>query len=264
MNEPTTVLGRGVLDWLHEQGRKRAESVPEFDLEATLRVLRVVREGDAYARIASQARIAAQEARSGTGAGHGEGEAKDADAEADAAHSDAGDFCVKHRAEWLSYAFAHARNLQDAEDAVSYVVQKIYEHYAQHGTVCPPGRDAVGWAKTLLRNFVIDVHRRRATEEKRSGALAPSARDLAEDVTDQVLARDALVFMESLDPRARSIAMMRWADGLEPREIAIRLGMNPRTVRTSLHRTKRKMLKALGIPEAKLQSEPMRVLGENG
>jgi len=161
----------------------------------------------------------------------------------------ADEFCIKQRGDLLAYAMALTRNLPDAEDAVSHVVQKIYEHYVRHGTVCPKGRDAVAWAKTVIHNHVIDVHRRRVAEDKRSRALAPSARDLAEDVTDQILVRNALVFVASLDSQAHSIAMMRWVDGLEPQEIAGRLGMNPRSVRSSLHRTKKKMRTVLGVDE---------------
>ena len=171
-------------------------------------------------------------------------------------HLAADEFCIKQRGELLAYARALTRNWPDAEDAVSHVVQKIYEHYARYGTVCPEGRDAVGWAKTVIHNHVIDVHRRRTAEDKRSKALAPSARDLAEDVTDQILVRNALVFVASLHSPAHSIAMMRWVDGLEPQEIASRLGMNPRSVRTSLHRTKKKMRTVLGV------DEPRKIAGE--
>jgi DNA-directed RNA polymerase specialized sigma24 family protein len=58
----------------------------------------------------------------------------------------ADEFCIKQRGELLAYAMALTRSWPDAEDAVSHVVQKIYEHYVRHGTVCPKGRDAVGWA----------------------------------------------------------------------------------------------------------------------
>jgi DNA-directed RNA polymerase specialized sigma24 family protein len=68
--------------------------------------------------------------------------------------------------------------------------------------------------------------------------------------------RNALVFVASLDSQAHSIAMMRWIDGLEPQEIASRLGMNPRSVRTSLLRTKKKMRTVLGV------DEPRKILRE--
>jgi hypothetical protein len=62
VKEPTPVREGDALDWLHEQGKQRARSVPEFDLEATLRVLRAVRNADAYARITSRALTAVQTA----------------------------------------------------------------------------------------------------------------------------------------------------------------------------------------------------------
>lgn len=161
----------------------------------------------------------------------------------------ADEFCIKQRGELLAYAMALTRNLQDAEDVVSHAVQKIYEHYVRHGTVCPKGRDAVAWAKTVIRNRVIDMHRRRVAEDKRAWTLTPTSPDLAEDVTDQILVKNAMVFVASLDSQAHTIAMMRWVDGLDPQEIAGRLGVNPRTVRSSLHRTKKKMRTVLGVDE---------------
>jgi Sigma-70 region 2 len=73
---------------------------------------------------------------------------------------DPGGFCVKHRRDWLSYAMTWTRSWPDAEDAVSDVVQKIFEHHDKHGTLCPDMRDPVGWSKTVIRNYLIDRYRR--------------------------------------------------------------------------------------------------------
>jgi len=64
MNEPTPVHEGDALDWLHEQGKQRDRSVPEFDLEETLGVLRAARAADANARTNRGVLIAAQEAPS--------------------------------------------------------------------------------------------------------------------------------------------------------------------------------------------------------
>jgi RNA polymerase sigma factor (sigma-70 family) len=125
-----------------------------------------------------------------------------------------------------------------------------------HGTLCPKGSDPIAWSKTVIRNYIIDRYRRQAAEDKRSRALAPHEGDFAEDVADQILVRRALAFLASLDVKAHQIAVMRWVDGLEPQEIAKQLGMNPRSVRTSLHRTKKKMRTVLGV------AEPRKVLRE--
>jgi class 3 adenylate cyclase len=49
VNEPIFAREGDALDRLHEEGKRRAESVPEFDLEETLRVLWAVHDADAYA-----------------------------------------------------------------------------------------------------------------------------------------------------------------------------------------------------------------------
>jgi hypothetical protein len=77
---------------------------------------------------------------------------------------DPGDFCIKQRADWLAYAMTYTRSLPDAEDAVSHVVQKILEHRARHGTLCPDTRDAGGGPKRLsvtcgCRLFIHAGHR---------------------------------------------------------------------------------------------------------
>jgi RNA polymerase sigma factor (sigma-70 family) len=174
----------------------------------------------------------------------------------DSSSPDPGDFCIKQRADWLAYAAAWTRSWPDAEDAVSHVVQKILEHHASHGTLCPDARDPVGWSKTVIRNYLIDRTRRLEVQRRRSRTLMPAAGDVADDVTDRIIARKALDFVDSLESQAHTIAMMHWVDGLAPKEIADRLGMNPRSVRTLLHRTRKRMRAQLGV------AEPGKILRE--
>ena len=163
-------------------------------------------------------------------------------------------FCIKQRADWLAYAMTWTRNWPDAEDAVSHVVEKIYEYYAENGMICPDARDPVGWSKTVIRNYLIDRFRRSKTHNRHSGSfLAPEA-DIAEIVTDQIIARKALAFVESLDDQAHTVAVMAWIEGLKPREIAEQLGMKNLTVRKLLHQTRKRMRAHLGV------AEPQRIL----
>ena len=76
------------------------------------------------------------------------------------ADPDPGEFCTKHREDWLGYALAQTRNLQDAEDAVSYAGIKILQHHAKSGALCPKGYDPIAWAKTIIANRIKDQHRR--------------------------------------------------------------------------------------------------------
>ena len=170
--------------------------------------------------------------------------------------TDPGDFCVKQRADWLSYAMKFTRSFPDAEDAASHVAQKILEHHARHGTLCPDSRDPVGWSKTIIRNYLIDQYRRSQAQRRRSGALAVPEQDIADDIADRMIVRSAMAFVASLEPQAHMIAMLRWGEGLSPKEIADLLGMNPRSVRTSLHRIRKKMRVQLGV------AEPQKILRE--
>ena len=117
-------------------------------------------------------------------------------------------------------------------------------------------RDPVGWSKTVIRNYLIDQWRRSKTEGRRSPAFALPEPDIADDITDQIIARKALAFVESLDDQSHIIAMMAWVDGLKPKEIAEELGLNALTIRKSLHRTRKKMRTRFGV------AEPQRILRE--
>jgi len=164
-----------------------------------------------------------------------------------AADTSAGFFCVQNRADWLSYARSLTKNWADADDAVQHAAERILWHDKEHGTLCPVGKDPVGYAKKTIANYIIDRHRRVKTQEKYAGSLLPMAADVADDVLDRIIAKDARNFVGSLKPQERWIAALRWIEGLEPKEISDLLDINVTTVRTSLHRISRRMRKQLGV-----------------
>jgi RNA polymerase sigma factor (sigma-70 family) len=172
------------------------------------------------------------------------------------ADPDPGEFCIKHRADWLGYALAHARNRQDAEDAVSHVVVKVLQHHARTGTICPAGYNPDAWAKTVIANFITDLHRRADVQSRYQGKLHSPPGDFVEDLLDEMFARQAFSFIRQLSPRDHQIAEMRYAENLDTVEIARRLGRNAITVRTSLWRTNRKIRREFGIIAEQLRPLP--------
>jgi RNA polymerase sigma factor (sigma-70 family) len=163
------------------------------------------------------------------------------------ADPDPGEFCIKHRADWLGYALAHARSVQDAEDAVSHVVVKILQHHDRTGALCPGGYDPVAWAKTVIANYIKDLHRRATVRLQHQGKLHSPPDDFVEDLLDEMLARQIFSFIKDLKPNDHQIAEMRYAENLDLSDIAHRLGRNAITVRTSLWRTNRKICREFGI-----------------
>ena len=98
--------------------------------------------------------------------------------------SDPGEFCIKHRADWLSYAAALARNYQDAEDAVSDVAVKIFNNYDRTGKLCPPKfDDPVAWSKTVIANYIKDRRRRAKVQLKHQAELCPPQDKFDDDVS---------------------------------------------------------------------------------
>jgi DNA-directed RNA polymerase specialized sigma24 family protein len=168
---------------------------------------------------------------------------------------DPGEFLINHRADWLGYALAHARNLQDAEDAVSDVGVKILQQYAETGTLCPPGYDPVAWSKTVIAHYIYDLHRRDDVRLRYQQKLHNPQGDFVDDLLDQMIIRQALPLIRDLKPSDHQIAKMHYEEGLAPINIARALGRNVITVRTSLWRTNRKIRRWLGIT-----SEPQRVI----
>jgi RNA polymerase sigma factor (sigma-70 family) len=165
------------------------------------------------------------------------------------ADPDPGEFCIKHRAEWLSYARAHARNFQDAQDAVSHVAEKILVRHTSTGTLCPAGYDPEAWSKVVIANYIKDLHRRAQVRLRYQGRLHSPPGDFVEDLVDEMVAKQAFSFISSLKPGDHQIAVLRYVEGLEPSVIAERLGRNVATVRTSLWRTRLRARRHLGIED---------------
>ncbi len=157
-----------------------------------------------------------------------------------------GEFCIKHRSDWISYALSHARNLQDAEDAVSHAGVKILQQYSKSGTICPDGYDPEAWSKTVIRNYIRDLRRGDKVKLKYQGKLYSPDDDFVENIADEMLARQMLSFIKGLKPDDHQIAVMRFVENLEPSVIAEMLGRKAGAVRKSLWRTNKKMRKQLG------------------
>ncbi len=115
----------------------------------------------------------------------------------------------------------------------------------------PPGREGLlrGWLATILRRRAVDMRRAEARRVAREEAAArsepvPSAADA---VARAELQRRVLDAVLSLEDPGRTALILRYYEGLPPREIAARTGAPVETVRTRIRR-------ALEMLRAKLDS----------
>lgn len=128
----------------------------------------------------------------------------------------------------------------DADDAV----QETWLVYLRSK---PAERDGLrGWLSTVLRRRAAsekrdDVRRR----EREQGAARAEAVDAGEQREREELLRSVTAAVLELDAPQRRVVMMRYFDGLAPREIALALRVEPNVVSTRLTRAHHKLRERL-------------------
>lgn len=143
--------------------------------------------------------------------------------------------------EWLrKLAFELLGDAQVAED----VVQDTWVAYLEH-----PPRDESGssgaraWLASVARNFARSRSRVRARRLRREAISARSERipSTAETVERVAIQRELVEAALALDAADREVVVLRYFDGLPPREIAKRLGLSGAAVRSRLSRALAKL-----------------------
>ncbi len=134
-----------------------------------------------------------------------------------------------------------ARDLVGDDDGGDELAQTVWLRALQR----PPRHDASlrGWLATLARRTWLNQARsaRRRSERERAVARQETAPSPAE-VLQRESARECVVrALLVLDPPFREVLLLRYYEGMMPREIARRLGVPPATVRTRIARALRRL-----------------------
>lgn len=104
-----------------------------------------------------------------------------------------------------------------------------------------------GWLTVVARRLIGEHARRDRLRRTREPIVARS------EIIDQDAAvlrrlerqKDLVAAVQSLEQNQKSVVVMRYFDGLEPSEIADRLGIEPTTVRNRLHRAMKELREKL-------------------
>jgi len=131
---------------------------------------------------------------------------------------------------------AVARGLLGDADAAGDVLQETWLRTLQRGPRA--GGNLRAWLARVAGNLARDRRRgstRRALREER--AARSEAAESVDTAFERVsLQRDVATAILALDEPYRSVVLLRYYHGLEPSEVAARLGTKPATVRTQLVR----------------------------
>ncbi len=134
------------------------------------------------------------------------------------------------------FVHAVARDLLRDEHAAQDVVQDTWVQALQRG---PQTLVALrSWLGRIATNRARDVQRSAIRRERRErDAMAGAATESVGDTASRLaLQRDVVGAVLSLGEPYKSVVLLRYYHGLEPTEIAARLGGKPATVRTQLVR----------------------------
>jgi RNA polymerase sigma factor (sigma-70 family) len=161
-------------------------------------------------------------------------------------------------------AMAHLRDSEAAQDLAQEVFLRIYLHLGQ---LRPPFRFGP-WISRITRNLALDWKKRaqRASrllptiplDEQAHRIAQTSERGAREIMSDEDGARALHGALGRLSPAQRELVLLHFAEGLDRREIAERLGVHPATVGRQLKRALRRMR---GMLEETLRREtaPLRM-----
>lgn len=139
-----------------------------------------------------------------------------------------------------------ANNRADAEDLTQEVFLRAFRAFDEVDLA-----DPAGWLHRITVNTHIDQVRRRARRgpEQLTGEVGEELRSAAPGpeqlVLGQALGPDVEAALAELSPQSRRAVLLRDVEGLSYREVAARLGVGTDTVRSWIHRGRRRMRDSL-------------------
>ena len=113
--------------------------------------------------------------------------------------------------------------------------------------IVPDEPETILWLYGVARNVIANGDRTRRRQLRLAEKLRSQLDDVLDDppVPDPALAAQVTVAMKSLTPIEHEVLTLTAAEQLSPAEIAVVLDMKQNTVRTHLHRARRKLRSAL-------------------
>lgn len=156
------------------------------------------------------------------------------------------EFWAEHRAGVVSYATGLlSGDTQLAED----VAQETAVRLCRNLEVLDRPGSVRGWLRTVARNVVVDLHRRRRLRDATlvdAPEVLPQRETVADPADRVATAVDVDRLLDRLDEPQRAVLSAVYLDGLTMRAAADRLGIPVGTVKSRSHHAIRDLQRHLG------------------
>ncbi len=148
-----------------------------------------------------------------------------------------------HTRALLGYSLRRTATPADAADVVAETMLTAWRRIG----VVPDEPETILWLYGVARNVIANGDRTHRRQRCLAEKLRFQLDDVLEEpsVADPALAAQVSVAMKSLSPVEHEVLTLTAAEQLSPAEIAVVLDMKQNTVRTHLHRARRKLRSAL-------------------
>lgn len=163
------------------------------------------------------------------------------------------DILQTHKHRIYSYAYHFLGRREEAEDVTQEVFLRLWRHLPRLEADVVPA-----WLTTVTRNAAHDSLRRRARSEARTSSADPDRVEsgddphaVAEDADFRQRLRAALL---RIDEPYRSALILREVQGMKYREIAEALEVPVNTVKTHVHRGRRRLRRLLAEARAHVRA----------
>lgn len=150
-----------------------------------------------------------------------------------------------HARSVLGYALRRTTSPSDAADVVAETMLIAWRRI----DVAPDEPETILWLYGVARNVVANTDRSQRRQTRLASKLASQLDDIVDDpqVADPQLAGAVAAAMRTLTTTEREVFTLTAAEQLSPAEIALVLDLKQNTVRTHLHRARKKLRSRLAI-----------------